>query len=125
VLRTIVRRSGQALLGAMFVRVGFDAAREPGMRTRRAADLGVPLDPETAVRCNGAAMVAGGSALIIDVLPRLAAAGLVVSMIPTTLAGHAFWKHDHGPDRTAQQVQFAKNLGLIGGLLCIVATSAD
>ncbi len=120
-LRTIARRTGQALLGAMFVQLGYDAAREPGGRTQRAADLGVPLDPETAVRFNGAAMVAGGGALIIDVLPRLAATGLVVAMVPTTLAGHAYWKHDHGPDRKAQQIQFAKNAGLIGGLLCIAA----
>jgi uncharacterized membrane protein YphA (DoxX/SURF4 family) len=37
-------------------------------------------------------------------------------MIPTTLAGHPFWELE-GAERKAQEVQFYKNLALIGGLL--------
>ena len=113
------RRAGQALLGVMFVKLGFDAARQPGPRVEKAAALGVPLDPEMAVRVNGAAMVAGGAALILDKVPRLAALGLVGAMIPTTLAGHAFWELD-GADRKAQQIQFLKNAGIVGGLLVLL-----
>ena len=113
------RRAGQALLGVMFVKLGFDAARQPGPRVEKAAALGVPLDPEMAVRVNGAAMVAGGAALILDKVPRLAALGLVGAMIPTTLAGHAFWALD-GADRKAQQIQFLKNAGIVGGLLVLL-----
>ena len=111
----VERRTGQALLGAMFVKLGFDAARSPGPRVDKAAALGAS-NPELAVQANGAAMVAGGAALILDKVPRLAALGLVVSMVPTTLAGHAFWELE-GAERKAQEVQFYKNLGLVGGLL--------
>jgi uncharacterized membrane protein YphA (DoxX/SURF4 family) len=110
------RRTGQALLGVMFVKLGFDAAWEPGGRPDRAAKLGLPLEPELAVRLNGAAMMLGGAALVLNKLPRLAALGLIASMIPTTLAGHPFWELD-GPDRAAQQIQFLKNAGLVGGLV--------
>ena len=109
------RRTGQALLGVVFMKLGFDAARSPGPRVEKAAALGVP-NPALAVRANGAAMVAGGAALALDKLPRLAALGLIVSMIPTTLAGHAFWEVE-GAQRKAQEIQFGKNLGLIGGLV--------
>jgi putative oxidoreductase len=109
------RRAGQALLGAMFIKLGFDAAREPGGRVDKAAALGVP-NPALAVRGNGAAMVAGGAALTLNRAPRLAALGLIASMIPTTLAGHPFWELE-GAERKAQEIQFYKNLGLIGGLL--------
>lgn len=112
----VERRAGQALLGAMFMKLGFDAARQPGPRVEKAASLGLPLDPELAVRGNGAAMVLGGAALALDKLPRLATLGLLASMIPTTLAGHPFWELE-GAERKAQEIQFYKNMALIGGLL--------
>ena len=75
------------------------------------------------MRGNGAAMVAGGAALALYELPRLAALGLISAMIPTTLAGHAFWKFN-GAERKANEIQFLKNAGLIGGLLLVVTTSS-
>ena len=99
----------------MFVKLGFDAARSPGPRVEQAAALGVP-NPALAVRGNGAAMVMGGAALVLNKLPRLATLGLLASMVPTTLAAHSFWEKD-GPDRKIQEIQFYKNLGLMGGLI--------
>lgn len=111
----VERRTGQALLGAVFVKLGFDAASDPGPRVEKAAALGVP-NPALAVRGNGAAMVVGGVALIVNKVPRLAALGLLTSMVPTTLAGHPFWEFE-GAERKAQTIQFSKNLGLMGGLV--------
>ncbi|MBW0011452.1 MAG: DoxX family membrane protein, partial [Pseudonocardiales bacterium] len=85
VIDRLERRAGQALLGATFMKLGFDAAVHPGPRVDKAATLGLP-NAELAVRGNAAAMVAGGAALTLDKLPRLAAFGLIASMIPTTLA---------------------------------------
>ena len=45
---------------------------EPGPRTSKAEQLGVPLDPELAVRANGAAMLGAGVALALGLWPRLA-----------------------------------------------------
>jgi uncharacterized membrane protein YphA (DoxX/SURF4 family) len=118
VLYDLVRRVAQALLAVVFVKGGFDSSRNPGARTDKAASLGLS-NAETLVRLNGAAMALGGAALALDKVPRLAAAGLVASMVPTTVAGHPFWKLD-GPERDAQLTQFGKNLGLIGGLLLVV-----
>ena len=111
----VERRIGQALLGTMFMKLGIDAARSPGPRVDLAAGLGVP-NPALAVRGNGAAMVVGGAALILNKVPRLAALGLLGSMVPTTLAGHAFWEKE-GAERKQQEIQFYKNLGLMGGLV--------
>ena len=111
----VERRTGQALLGAVFIKLGFDAAREPGPRVDKAAALGVP-NPALAVRGNGAAMVAGGAALVVNKVPRLAALGLIASRVPTTLAGQPFWDLE-GAERKPQEIQFYKNLGLMGGLI--------
>jgi putative oxidoreductase len=117
----IARTVSRALLAAPFVWLGYEAAAEPGGRVDLAAAMGV-ANPELAVRFNGAAMVAGGVALGFGVLPRLAAAGLAASLVPTTLAGHAFWTHEDATARKTNRIQFLKNLGLLGGL---VAAAAD
>ena len=57
-------------------------------------------------------------------MPRLAALGLVASMIPTTLAGHSFWELD-GAERKAQEIQFLKNAGLVGGLLLVLTGGSN
>jgi putative oxidoreductase len=105
------RGAGQALLGATFIKLGFDAAINPGPRAGKAAALGLPK-ADLAVRGNGAA-------LTLDKLPRLAALGLIASMIPTTLAGHPFWDFD-GAERKAQEIQFLKNTALVGGLVLVL-----
>jgi putative oxidoreductase len=118
----ITRTVSRVLLAAPFVWLGYEAAAEPGGRVDLAAAMGVP-NPEAAVRFNGAAMVAGGVALGLGVLPRIAAAGLAASLVPTTMAGHAFWTHDDPGARKANRIQFLKNLGLLGGLVATAGSA--
>ena len=75
-----------------------------------------------ALRLAAAALVyaLAGTALALGRVPRLAAAALVGSMIPTTLAGHSYWTHDDPAARAQQRIQFHKNLAMIGGLLLAV-----
>ena len=115
------RRVGQALLSVVFVKSGFEVARSPGARVQKAEKLGLP-NAELVVRANGAAMVAGGVALALNKVPRLAALGLIAALIPTTIAGHPFWEFEDA-ERKAQEVQFAKNLGLMGGLVLVLTRS--
>jgi uncharacterized membrane protein YphA (DoxX/SURF4 family) len=105
----------------MFITGGADAMLEPGGRASKAAELGVPLDPEVAVRVNGAAMLAAGTALALGVWPRLAAAVLAGTLVPTTLAGHPYWRLDDPAARRQQRTHFYKNVGLFGGALLMVA----
>ena len=92
----LVRRLGQACLGAVFVAAAPEVLRNPGPRAAKAARLGLAgrlgTDDVTLVRVNAVAMLAGGLALVTDTLPRAAAVGLAASLVPTTLAGHRFWE---------------------------------
>ena len=76
----------------------------------------VPFDNETYVRINGAVQVGAGVLLAFGRVPRLASAALAASLIPTTFGGHRFWELN-GDAKKAQQVQFAKNMSLLGGLV--------
>jgi putative oxidoreductase len=46
---------------------------------------------------------------------------LAGSLVPTTIVGHPFWAAETTAERRNQEVHFAKNLGLLGGLLLAAA----
>jgi putative oxidoreductase len=119
-MNATLRILGRMLLAAPFIRLGWDAAQSPGGRVDMAAAIGVPK-PEAAVRLNGAMMVASGVALALGILPRWAALTLIGCLVPTTAAGHAFWKEDEPQKRTGQLIHFLKNVSMVGGLLVVAA----
>ncbi len=117
------------MLAAVFVRSGADAVMTPERLEPRAAPLtekvapvlgnihpALSQDTKTLVRWNGAAQMAGG-VLLMTRWSRPAALLLAGSLVPTTLAGHAFWKLETSADRAAGLTQVLKNAGLFGGLL--------
>lgn len=111
----------RAALAAPFVQLGYEAAKEPGMRVNIAETAGIPQEyADPAVRINGATMVLGGLAVATGVQPRLGAAAIIGSLIPTTIAGHAFWNDTDPVARKTNKIQVLKNLGLAGGLLMVV-----
>ena len=109
-------------LGLPFIWLGYEAVVAPGARVAMAAKLHIPR-PDIAVRLNGAVMVVGGLGVATGLLWKAAAVALVLSLIPTTLAGHAFWAETDPQARKANRIQFLKNLGLMGGLLAVALAS--
>jgi len=118
------------MLAAIFVVQGLAAFRQPAKLADRARPVtdrleptiralhpSLPTDAETLVRVNGAAQVAGGVLLATGHATTPAALLLAGSLVPTTLAGHAFWDIEDPAQRNLQRVQFLKNVGLFGGLL--------
>jgi uncharacterized membrane protein YphA (DoxX/SURF4 family) len=75
------------------------------------------------VKVNGATMLAAGSLLALGIKPRLAATVLAAQLVPVTAAGHAFWEKE-GAEKQGDQIQFCKNLGLIGSLLTVALDGA-
>jgi uncharacterized membrane protein YphA (DoxX/SURF4 family) len=131
----IVRRVARPLLAAIFIASGIDTLRNPKPKVqlaepfvRKSVDAvgsslpsGVPTDPATLVKIDAAVKVGAGLTLALGKLPRLSAFALAVSLVPTSLAAHAFWEHEDPEERATQQTHFLKNLGLIGGLLLVTA----
>jgi len=116
----MLRTLGHLLLSGIFISGGWAAFSKPGGRPQLVATAGIP-EPEMAVELNGAIMVIGGTLLGLGIAPKLAATVLIGSLIPTTIVGHTFWKEETGTGRQNHLTQFLKNLGLIGGLLMVLA----
>ena len=117
---SVLRAVARPLIAAIFVSGGLDAARRPGGRIQAAASIGVPR-PELAVRANGLAMAIAGLAFGLGVFPDWAAGILAALLIPTTVAGHPFWREDDPQKRSGQRTHFLKNVAMIGGLLLAAA----
>ncbi len=111
------------LLAPIFVFSGQKNLRNPGPFAAKAAKVVPEPMSLNAVRANGALMVVAGTAMALGIKPRLAALALAGALVPTTLAGHAFWDDQPGPGREINKLQLAKNTGLIGGLLLVAADS--
>jgi putative oxidoreductase len=120
-----LRPVARLLMGSTYAVLGYGALREPGQGVEEAATLmaavrkkaPVPARDEQLVQINGAMQATCGVLLALGVAPRLSALVLAGSMVPTTLAAHRFWTVEDPQARKQQQVQFHKNMAMIGGLL--------
>ncbi|MGV9710045.1 DoxX family protein [Gordonia sp. NPDC003424] len=127
----LIRRIARPMLASVFVYAGIDSLRNPQKRAEMAAPFidksvevlpdsvtdKVPTDAVTLVRVNGAVQVGAGVLLATGKFPRIASLGLASSVVPTTIAGHAFWNETDPVKRSMQRTQFLKNTSLLGGLL--------
>lgn len=131
----ILRRIARPLLATAFVASGVDSLRNPGSQVRTAqpvldrsrdmlppqAAAAVPSQAETAIRVNGAVQVGAGILLATGKAPRLAAAALAGSLVPTTVTSTDFWNEADPAARAAQRNAFIKNVSLVGGALLAAA----
>jgi putative oxidoreductase len=121
----LVRFVARSLFSTIFVVSGYDSLLNPGRRADMVSNT-LPLPaPGLMVRLNGASMLIGGSALALGIRPRWAALGLAGALVPTTFAGHQFWKQSDPAVRSTQQIHFNKNLSILGGLLTYALTDCD
>ncbi|HEX3752116.1 MAG TPA: DoxX family protein [Streptosporangiaceae bacterium] len=121
------------MLASIFIVQGLDSLMHPDTKAPAAEKVVRPLaerapvvpdNVEQAVRLNGAVQLVAGSLLAIGKFPRLSAAALAASLIPTTAAGHRFWESSDKQERTQQKVHFLKNVTMLGGLLIAASDTA-
>ena len=88
--------------------------------TGYAASKGVP-SPRSAVFIGGVLLLLGGLGIVFGIAPEASLALLLIFLVPVTLKMHAFWTIADPNSRMMEQVQFMKNLALIGALLMLYA----
>ena len=114
--------AGRLLLALLFVISGFGKLTGFDGTVGYIASAGMPLPQLAAV---GAIVVelAGGILLVVGWQTRWAATALFLFLIPTTLIFHNFWSAD-AAHQQMQQIQFMKNLCIMGGMLYVMAFGA-
>jgi putative oxidoreductase len=84
---------------------------------RAAPGAPIPTDPVMIVRANAVVQIAAAAALATGRLPRLSSAVLAASLLPTTVAGHPFWREEDPAVKNTQRLNFFKGISLVGGLI--------
>lgn len=123
----LIRRLARPLLASIFIKGGVDTLLNPEPRVQAAAPLvnkvsdqlppQAPSDPDQLVRIDAGVKVAAGTLLALGKFPRLSSLALAGSIVPTTYVGHAFWEKSDPAEKAADQLQFLKNLSILGGLV--------
>jgi putative oxidoreductase len=116
-LSPAVALTGRLLMAAIFAVSGITKLLHPETAAAAMLGEGIP-SADTLVWVAGIAEVLGAASLLFGVLTRAGAIGLALFLVPTTFYFHDFWNFD-GPAALAQQVNFLKNLAIIGGLLLL------
>jgi putative oxidoreductase len=110
------------LLMLLFVIFGSDKVLGYTATAEHFAQTGVPM-PDVAAFIALVAEFFVGLALLLGVLTRPLAVAMAVYTLGTALLGHHFWTMD-GAARVANEINFFKNMGIIGGLLLLYVTGA-
>ena len=113
------RLLARPMLAAIFISSGVSALKDPSYVAHVAREAGLS-EPEKLAKAHGATNLVGGLALATGRFPRLAALGLAAGLVPATVLGHAFWSAPED-QKQMQQINFFKNLSLLGGLLIAAA----
>jgi len=111
---------GRILLGGYFVMNGVNHFTHFKMLTGYAQSKGVPM-ASTAVLLTGLMLLLGGLGIIFGVYIQLSILLLVLFLLVTTLQMHQYWKITDQMLKMGEQINFHKNLSLIGALLMLLA----
>jgi putative oxidoreductase len=114
---------GRLLIAAIFLMSGIAKLTDTPGTVAHMVNMGIPYADTLAVVA-GVAEIAGAASLVLGLLTRVGAFGLILYLIPTTLIFHAFWNYE-GAEQLPQMVNFMKNVAIIGGLSTLVAFGAS
>ena len=115
--RDLAALVGRILIALLFVPAGWGKIMGFAGTTGYIASKGLPM-PSVAAAIAIAVELGAGLLLLAGFKTRWAALALFVFLIPTTFVFHAFWNVP--PEQVmAQQINFWKNVAIMGGLLYV------
>jgi putative oxidoreductase len=110
---------GRMLFGGFFIYNAYNHFVRVDALAGYAAHQGVP-HARLAVLGSGALIFFGGLSVFLGVHTNWGAWAIVAFLIPITYQMHPYWK-EHGEGRAMQQIQFNKNVALLGAALMLAA----
>jgi len=110
---------GRLLFGGFLLFGSVHHFTQTSALSRAAAQHGVPV-PTAAVLVAGVLLLIAAVSFLLGIVPRIGVVALVLFLVPVTLTMHQFW-HEGGLARGLDLINFAKNVGLLGGGLMMLA----
>lgn len=113
---------GRVFLSSIFIVSGTFKLMGLAAVTETLAAKGLPA-PQVLAVLAAAVEIIGGLSVLTGTLARFGGLILFLFLIPTTVIFHNFWDLS-GAEMQTQLTQFLKNLGIMGGLLLLIAFGA-
>ena len=107
---------GRIIAGGFFLLSGINHFAKHSMLAGYAKSKGTPV-PGLAVGGTGALLMLGGVSLLLGYHPTIGTGLLVISLLGFAFAIHNYWAIDDPQAKQAEQVNFLKNIALVGLLL--------
>lgn len=101
------------LFGGYFFLSGLNHLAKPGPLAQYAASKRVPM-PKTAVIVTGVMLLLGGLGIVLWAFVDIAVILIALFLIVTTFMMHNYWKDTDPMVRMNNQINFMKNLALLG-----------
>jgi uncharacterized membrane protein YphA (DoxX/SURF4 family) len=119
-IMAIIFLIGRILFGGYFVMNGYNHLKNSAGMTGYAQSKGVPY-PKAAIIGTGILLLLGGLGIVLGVFPRFAVLLLEIFLIPVTFKMHQYWKVTDPMQKMGEQINFTKNVALIGAALVFLA----
>jgi putative oxidoreductase len=107
---------GRVIVGGFFLMNGFNHFTNLSMLAGYAKSKGTPA-PSAAVAGSGVLLLLGGASLLLGYHPTAGAGLLVICLLDLSIGIHNFWSVQEPQARMQEQVQFMKNVALLGFVL--------
>jgi len=113
---------GRILLGGYLVIAGFNHFKGARAMAGYAQSKGVPA-PLLAVVASGALLFLGGLSVLTGIYPYVGLGLAALFLLGVTPKMHDFWNVQDPMQRMGEQVNFSKNVGLLGAILVLYAVA--
>lgn len=111
---------GRIIFGGFFIYNGIHHFKERKSLAQYAQAKNVPK-PDLAVPVTGAAMIAGGTSILLGIKPKMGAAAIIGFLAGVSPMMHNFWKAEDPNQRMNDMINFGKNIALLGAALALMS----
>jgi putative oxidoreductase len=111
---------GRILLGGYFLMNAYNHFKNVESLTGYAQSKGVG-QPKMAVLGTGVLLLVGGAGIVLGIFVAWAVLALVIFLAGVTFKMHQYWKITDPMQKMAEQVNFMKNLALLGAVIMLLA----
>lgn len=115
----IILLIGRILFGGFFIISGINHFQNLGIMSGYVKSKNVP-SPGLAVIGTGVMLVLGGASVLLGIVPIVGLTVLILFLMATLVTMHDFWNLEDPQQRAAEQVNFLKNVALIGASLALM-----
>ena len=110
---------GRMIFGGFFLYGGIHHIQERKSMAQYSAAKNVPM-PEIAVTATGVLLIVGGTSILLGVKPKWGTLAVMTFLGGVSPIMHDFWKQQDPNQRQNEQINFMKNMAMLGGALALM-----